>query len=46
MRANTLQPSGGAMKALTCVNVFDLNNSGALPAHGIDGMHAEPAVGD
>jgi hypothetical protein len=43
---HTLQPSGGAMKALTCVNVFDLNNSCAPPAHSTDGMHAEPAVGD
>ena len=34
------------MKSLTCIHIFDLNNSGAPPAHSIDGMHAEPAVGD
>ena len=36
----TLQLSGRAMETLTGVNVLDLNNPGAPPAHCLDGMHA------
>jgi len=43
---HTMQLSGGAMKKLTGVDIFDLDNSGAPPTHSIDGMHAEPAVGN
>jgi len=43
---HTLQLSGGAIKTLARIHIFDLNNSGAPLTHGIDGMHAEPAVGD
>jgi hypothetical protein len=39
-----LKLSRRAMKALAGVNFFDLNNSRPLPPHGIDGVHAEPAV--
>jgi hypothetical protein len=34
------------MKSLTCVDIFDLDNSGAPPAYSINGMHAEPAAGN
>ena len=42
---HTLKLSGGAVKTLARVHIFDLNNSGAPPAYGIDGMHAESAIG-
>jgi hypothetical protein len=32
------------MKAFTRVNILDLNNPGAPPAHRVNGMNAEPAV--
>jgi hypothetical protein len=41
-----LQLSGGALETLTRVNVLDLNNPGPPPAHGVDGMYAEPAIAD
>src|SRR5512135_1537781 len=41
-----LQLSRGPMKTLTRVHIFDFDDSGALPAHSIDGMHAEPAAGN
>jgi len=40
----TLQSSRLAMDALARVHIFDLDNSGAPPAHSVDGVHAEPAV--
>ena len=39
-----LQHSGIAMETLACVHIFDLNNSGASPAHSVDGVHVVPAV--
>ena len=32
------------MKTFTRVNILDLNNPGAPPAHRVNGMNAEPAI--
>jgi hypothetical protein len=32
------------MDALACVHILDLDDSGAMPAHSVDGMHSVPAI--
>jgi hypothetical protein len=39
-----LQSSRIAVDALARLHIFNLNYSGAPPAHSVDGVHAKPAV--
>jgi len=40
----TLQSSRSAVDALACVHILDLDDSGAVPAHSVDGMPSVPTV--
>ena len=46
LQEQVLKLSRRAVKALSGVNILDLNKSGASPAHSVDGVHAEPAIAD
>ena len=41
-----LQSSRIAVDALARLHIFNLNYSGAPPAHGVDGVYAEPSIAD
>ena len=41
-----LKLSRRAVKALSGVNILDLNKSGTPPAHSVDGVHPEPSIAD